>query len=91
MDAVQSSQNGNPFFAYHSIAIAFFHPLSLTLCLLANGRSNTMSNPNQQPSQRVLGRMGARILTPEEAAQVNGSQNQTFAFTHIINPDTIRD
>jgi hypothetical protein len=50
-----------------------------------------MSNPNQQQSQRVLGRLGARILTPEEAAQVTGSQNQTFAFTHIINPDTTRD
>jgi hypothetical protein len=49
-----------------------------------------MQNSNQ-PSQRVLSRMGARILTPEEAAQVNGSQNQTFAFTHIINPDTTRD
>jgi hypothetical protein len=55
-------------------------------------RSNTMSNPNQQePSQRVLSRMGARILTPEEAAQVNGSQNQTFVFTHVIFPDTTRD
>jgi hypothetical protein len=50
-----------------------------------------MSNPNQQESQRVLSRLGARILTPEEATQVNGSQNQTFAFTHIINPDTTRD
>jgi hypothetical protein len=50
-----------------------------------------MSNPNQQPNQRVLSRIGARILTPEEAAQVSGSQNQTFAFTHIINPDTTRD
>jgi hypothetical protein len=54
-------------------------------------RNNTMQNPNQQPSQRVLSRMGARVLTPEEAAQVSGSQNQTFAFTHIINPDTTRD
>lgn len=50
-----------------------------------------MSNPNQQDSQRVLSRMGARILTPQEIAQVSGSQNQTFAFTHIINPDTTRD
>ena len=50
-----------------------------------------MSNPNQQESQRVLGRMGARILTPQEITQVSGSQNQTFAFTHIINPDTTRD
>ena len=50
-----------------------------------------MSNPNQQPSQRVLSRIGARILTPEEAAQVNGSQNQTFVFTHVIFPDTTRD
>jgi hypothetical protein len=49
-----------------------------------------MQNSNQ-PSQRVLSRMGARILTPEEAAQVSGSQNQTFAFTHIINPDVVRD
>jgi hypothetical protein len=49
-----------------------------------------MQNSNQ-PNQRVLSRMGARILTPEEAAQVNGSQNQTFAFTHVINPDTTRD
>jgi hypothetical protein len=50
-----------------------------------------MSNRNQQQSQRVLGRLGARILTPEEAAQVTGSQNQTFAFTHIISPDTTKD
>jgi len=50
-----------------------------------------MQNSNQQPSQRVLSRMGARVLTPEEAAQVSGSQNQTFAFTHVINPDTTRD
>lgn len=50
-----------------------------------------MSNPNQQQSQRVLSRLGARVLTPEEAAQVTGSQNQTFAFTHIINPDTTKD
>lgn len=50
-----------------------------------------MSNPNQPESQRVLSRMGARILTPEEAAQVRGSENQTFAFSHIINPDTTRD
>ena len=50
-----------------------------------------MSNPNQQPSQRVLSRMGARILTPEEAAQVSGSQDRTFAFTHIINPDVVHD
>jgi len=49
-----------------------------------------MQNSNQ-PSQRVLSRMGARILTPEEAAQVSGSQNQTFAFTHIISPDVTRD
>jgi hypothetical protein len=49
-----------------------------------------MQNSNQ-PSQRVLSRMGARVLTPEEAAQVSGSQNQTFAFTHIINPDVVRD
>ena len=50
-----------------------------------------MSNPNQQDSPRVLSRMGARILTPEEVTQVSGSQNQTFAFTHIINPDTTHD
>ena len=50
-----------------------------------------MQNPNQQPTQRVLSRMAARVLTPEEAAQVSGSQNQTFAFTHVINPDTTRD
>jgi len=50
-----------------------------------------MSNPNQQESQRVLGRMGARILTPQEITQVSGSQNQTFAFTHIFNPDITRD
>lgn len=50
-----------------------------------------MSNPNQQPNQRVLSRMGARVLTPEEAALVSGSESQTFAFTHIINPDTTHD
>jgi hypothetical protein len=53
-------------------------------------RRNTMQNSNQ-PNQRVLSRMGARVLTPEEAAQVSGSQNQTFAFTHVINPDTTKD
>jgi hypothetical protein len=50
-----------------------------------------MQNQSQQPEQRVLNRIGARILTPEEATQVRGSQNQTFAFTHIISPDTTRD
>jgi hypothetical protein len=54
-------------------------------------RKITMSHPTQQESQRVLSRMGARMLTPEELAQVSGSQNQTFAFTHVINPDTTRD
>jgi hypothetical protein len=49
-----------------------------------------MHNSNQ-PSQRVLSRIGARILTPEEAAQVNGSQNQTFVFTHVLFPDTTKD
>jgi len=49
-----------------------------------------MQNSNQL-SQRVLSRMGARVLTPEEAAQVNGSQNQTFVFTHVLFPDTTKD
>lgn len=50
-----------------------------------------MSNPNQQPNQRVMSRMGARVLTPKEAELVTGSENQTFAFTHVINPDTTHD
>jgi hypothetical protein len=79
------------FFEQHSIAIAFPCPLWLPFSHWPMERRNTMSNPNQQPNQRVLSRMGARILTPEEAAQVRGSQNQTFAFTHIISPDTTRD
>jgi hypothetical protein len=50
--------------------------------------AKTMPNLNQQ---RVLVRNGARTLSPEEIAIVNGAQNQTFVFTHIINPDTTRD
>jgi hypothetical protein len=46
---------------------------------------------NQSDSQRVLSRTGARILKPEELTQVNGARNQTFAFTHVINPDTTTD
>lgn len=50
-----------------------------------------MSHLNQMNTQRVLGRAGARILTAEEAARVHGAQSQTFAFTHVINPDTTHD
>ena len=50
-----------------------------------------MSNLNQVETQRVLGRAGARVLTAEEAAKVRGAQSQTFAFTHLINPDTTHD
>jgi hypothetical protein len=38
-------------------------------------RRNTMQNSNQ-PNQRVLSRMGARILTPGEAAQVSGHKTR---------------
>jgi len=40
---------------------------------------------------RVLAREGARTLNHEEIALIHGGQNQTFAFTHVINPDTTRD
>ena len=50
-----------------------------------------MSKSNQQEMQRVLARACARILTSDEIARVQGGQNQTFAFTHVINPDTTRD
>ena len=40
---------------------------------------------------RVLARDGARTLSSEEIACIHGGQNQTFAFTHVINPDTVRD
>ncbi len=50
-----------------------------------------MSQLNAYDTQRVLGRAGARILTPQEIAQIHGAQSQTFAFTHVINPDTTHD
>jgi hypothetical protein len=50
-----------------------------------------MSDLNQHATQRTLGRTGARTLTPEEIAKVHGGENQTFAFTHVINPDTTHD
>jgi hypothetical protein len=46
---------------------------------------------NKPENSRVLVRAGARALTPEEIARITGGQNQTFAFTHVINPDTTRD
>lgn len=46
---------------------------------------------NEQEQQRVLARSGARILTSAETDRIHGGQNQTFAFTHVINPDTTRD
>jgi hypothetical protein len=71
----------------------FLPELAGTLGWLANEieRRKRMSNTNQQGTQRALGRTGARILTPEEIARVRGGENQTFAFTHIINPDTTHD
>jgi len=44
-----------------------------------------------QETPRVLARDGARTLSSEEIACIHGGQNQTFAFTHVINPDTTRD
>ena len=46
---------------------------------------------NQPKSARVLCRSGARTLTREEAEKVTGGQSQTFAFTHVITPDTTHD
>jgi hypothetical protein len=54
-------------------------------------RRKTMPNSNHQETQRVLARACARILTSEEIERIHGGQNQTFSFTHIINPDTTRD
>jgi len=48
-----------------------------------------MSHKSDQ--NRVLSRTGARTLTPEEIARVGGARNQTFAFTHVITDDVIRD
>lgn len=50
-----------------------------------------MSDSNQQQTERVLGRAGARVLTSEEIAHISGAQNQTFAFTHVITDDVTRD
>ena len=50
-----------------------------------------MPDSNQQETERVLARACARILSSDEIARVHGGQNQTFAFTHVINPDTVRD
>lgn len=50
-----------------------------------------MSNSKQTDTQRVLGRAGARDLSPEEMARVVGGQNQTFAFTHVISDDVTHD
>jgi len=50
-----------------------------------------MPDSNQQEMQRVLARACARILTSDEIVSIHGGQNQTFAFTHVINPDVIRD
>lgn len=50
-----------------------------------------MPDSKQQEQPRVLARNCARILTSEEIASIHGGQNQTFAFTHVINPDTVRD
>jgi len=46
---------------------------------------------NRPDNSRVLAREGARTLTPEEIARITGGQNQTFAFTHVITPDTTHD
>jgi len=48
-----------------------------------------MSHESDQ--NRVLSRIGARTLTPEEIAQVGGARNQTYAFTHVITDDVTRD
>ena len=45
----------------------------------------------QSDNNRVLSRTGARLLTPEDIAQITGAQNQTFAFTHVLFPDVIKD
>ncbi|HEX5433032.1 MAG TPA: hypothetical protein VFY05_02245 [Candidatus Angelobacter sp.] len=50
-----------------------------------------MSKSKQTDTERVLGRAGARDLSAEEMARVTGGRNQTFAFTHVINPDTTND
>jgi hypothetical protein len=62
-----------------------------SLAALADRKEKTMSDSNQQQTQRVLGRAGARILTSEEMAHINGAQNQTFAFTHVISDDVTHD
>ena len=54
-------------------------------------RRKIMPDSIQQETSRVLARACARILTSEEIARVSAGQNQTFAFTHVINPDTTRD
>lgn len=50
-----------------------------------------MSDSMQKETSRVLARDCARILTSAEIASIRGGQNQTFAFTHVINPDVVRD
>lgn len=46
---------------------------------------------NQSDNNRVLSRTGARLLTPGEIANITGAQNQTFAFTHVLFPDVVKD
>ena len=50
-----------------------------------------MQDSKQQEIQRVLARDCARILTNDEIVRIHGGQNQTFAFTHVINPDVVHD
>lgn len=50
-----------------------------------------MSDSNQQQTKRVLGRAGARVLTSEEIAHINGGTSQTFAFTHVTTDDVTHD
>lgn len=50
-----------------------------------------MSDSIQQETSRVLARVCARTLNSNEIALVSGGQNRTFAFTHVINPDVVKD
>ncbi|HKV91443.1 MAG TPA: hypothetical protein VJW20_02725 [Candidatus Angelobacter sp.] len=50
-----------------------------------------MSDSIQQETPRVLARACARTLNSDEIMRVSAGQNQTFAFTHVINPDVVRD
>ena len=63
--------------------------MAMLNCEFSVLKGDSMSHESDQ--NRVLSRIGARTLTPEEIAQVGGARNQTFVFTHVNFDDVTRD